>query len=397
MKVNYLYFLLLPYAVSAQVQTLKGNGQPVIQLQFGQDQKELFVQYGKPFSKTYGSTPTYYAWNLETEQRTELFSEQISQLSPNGQFIARIRANQLEILDRKIQKIIHTIPMEQTIGLHLTFMADNSSLLVQNNQKFSLFNLEQGKFTHHWQHFGDTKFDFNTSFWVQSEGDSIRIQNMFTQKWLNTVRIPHGEHLKNIIFSPELIFFITHSDQYLRLWETFTPALVPKEFVKTVEIDKSEHFWGINPEGSLLSFGRDTLKLYITPLFKIITTPLTFEHPITNVAWFGNWVAAGDQQGNVKIWKATDEAISKILYQKEIESEISLMSSRNYGNDKDTEKRRKNRISKIYEKYLGLYSDRYVTNRTPQDRLLNYLDMERIEKDYLEQKKMERALLDKNK
>jgi WD40 repeat protein len=395
-KINYLYFLLLPYCVSAQLLTLQGHGQPVMQLQFGQDQNELFVQYGKPFSKTHGNTPTYYAWNLETKRRTELFSEQISQLSPNGQFIARIRANQLEILDRNIQKIIHTIPMEQTIGLHLTFMADNSSLLVQNNQKFSLFNLEQGKFTHHWQHFGDTKFDFNTSFWVQSEGDSIRMQNMFTQKWLNTVRIPHGEHLKNIIFSPELIFFITHSDQYLRLWETFTPALVPKEFAKTVEIGKNDRFWGLCPEGRHLLVGKDTLKLYIMSRNKIIVTPLAFEHPITNVTWSGHSVAAADQQGNVKTWIATDETMSQLIYQKEIEMDASLIRCRDCeGISPEIIKKKVMRSAQ--NKYLGIYTENLVTNQTPQDMYRNYLDMEQGEKRRAEEREMERKLLDKNK
>jgi WD40 repeat protein len=397
MKINYLYFLLLPLYAPAQVQTLKGNGQPVMQLHFGQNQKELLVQCGKPFTKTYNSTPTYYAWNLETNQRTELFSEQITQLSPNGQFIARVRANHIEISDRTVQKIIHTIPIESLSGLQLSFTEDSRSLLVQNNQGFSLFDLAQAKFIRHWQRFGDTKFVLSDSFWVQSEGDSMRLQHFNTQKWLKTLHIPHGEQLKKIIFSPELIFFVTHSDQYLRLWETLTPALVPKEFSKTVQINKNDPFLSINPEGSYLLFGKDTLKLYIMPLGKIIIAPIVFEHAITKVTWFENWVAAGDQHGNVKIWKTTDEIISKIVYQKEIETEIGLVSVRNYGNDKESENRRKKIIDKIYEKYLRLYSEIYVTNRTPQDRFLNYLDMERMEKIYLEQKKMERALLDKNK
>ncbi|MEO0044059.1 MAG: hypothetical protein RL329_3507 [Bacteroidota bacterium] len=342
-------------------------------------------------------SPSIHVWELETKRKVRSFSEKelgrASCVSPDGNLLAFREANNINIMDLNTQKVINTIRFSEnrnSFAKPVAFTMENRSLIVEQGNVCTSYAVGSGQYEREFSSNGLTRY-FSTDdvYFIEGFVDSIRLVDFAKNREAAIFRCGQGakpEELKSVFFSPENKFFATHSDNKVRLWETNTPALMQAAYMPTMFIGMKDNFFGFSTDGRYFVGGNDTLKLWDLTNRKEIITPLNFESKITTAAFSpdGKYLAAGDSKGNIKVWNFTDETISGVYYKREIETEVNLIRPKGEF-EKEIEYIKRVQKSKraINNKYLGLYSEKVTTDKTPQDRFLEEWDIKLAAKETL--------------
>jgi WD40 repeat protein len=336
-------------------------------------------------------SPSIHVWELETKRKARSFSEKelgrASCVSWDGNLLAFREANNINIMDLNTQKVINTIRFSEnrnSFAKPLAFTAENKSLIVEQGNVCTSYTVGTGQYEREFTSNGISRyFSTDDAFFIEGFMDSVRLVNFQNNREMAMFRCGQGakpEELKSVYFSPENKFFATHSDNKLRLWETNTPALIQPVYMPAMFIGIKDNFFGFSTDGRYFVGGNDTVKLWDLTNRKEIVTPLSFESKITTAAFSpdGKYLAAGDSKGNIKVWNFTDETISSVYYKREIETEVNLIRPKGeFEREIEYVKRVQKSKRAINNKYLGLYSEKVTTDKTPQDRFLEEWDQKK--------------------
>jgi WD40 repeat protein len=333
-------------------------------------------------------SPSIHVWELETKRKARTFAERelgrASCVSWDGNLLAFREANNINIMDLNTQKVINTIRFSEnrnSFAKPVAFTSENKSLIVEQGNVCTSYTVGTGQYEREFSSNGLSRyFSPDDAYFIEGFVDSVRLVDFQKNKELAIFRCGQGakpEELKSVYFSPENKFFATHSDNKVRLWETVTPALIQPKYMPAMFIGVKDNFFGFSTDGRYFVGGNDTVKLWDLTNRKEIITPLSFESKISAAAFSpdGKYLAAGDSKGNIKVWNFTDETISSVYYQKEIQTEYNLIRPRGeFEREIEWVKRVQKSKRAINNKYLGLYSEKVTTDKSPQDRFLEEWD-----------------------
>jgi WD40 repeat protein len=336
-------------------------------------------------------SPSIHVWELETKRKARTFAEKelgrASCVSWDGNLLAFREANNINIMDLNTQKVINTIRFSEnrnSFAKPLSFTYENKSLIVEQGNVCTAYTVGTGQYEREFSSNGLSRyFSSDDAYFIEGFVDSIRLVDFQKNREMAMFRCGQGakpEELKAVYFSPENKFFATHSDNKLRLWETNTPALISPSYMPAMFIGFKENFFGFSTDGRYFVGGNDTVKLWDLTNRKEIVTPLNFESKISAASFSpdGKYLAAGDAKGNIKVWNFSDETISGVYYRREIETEVSLIRPKGeFEREIEYVKRVQKSKRAINNKYLGLYSEKVTTDRTPQDRFLEEWDQKK--------------------
>ncbi|MFM2268931.1 MAG: hypothetical protein RL757_2372 [Bacteroidota bacterium] len=327
-------------------------------------------------------SPCIQLWDMETKKNPTLLADReigrAACISFNGDMLAYRSQNDVSVMDVNQRKTVSAIKFSENrnaFARPLTFTADNRSLLISQGSKSMLHTVVGGGFEREISLEGINQIlSSDDNYLIEVFVDSLRITDFKTGKEKGVLRCGKPgkqEEIKNVFFSPENRFLATQSDNVVRMWDLLTLKMT-----YTFNIGVKENVFAFSNDGRFIAGGQDTLKLWEVMSGKSpreVKTSLTFEGRITAAKFSPDdeevrYLAGGDIKGNIKMWRFTEENISKEYFSVEIAKEISQIKAKGEFETSDEYNRRKQKAKRaIYNKYLSYYTEHVNNEKTMQE------------------------------
>ncbi len=371
---------------------IEGNYE-VKQLAFTSNGKTLISKSGnEPIQDRRGvySSPAITFWDVETKMKKlanpNRDISRASCIATNGDMVAWREENRVSIFSAVDLKPVRTIQFsdnKQAFGRPIGFTADNKMLVIEQNNKSNFYHVSDGTMVADREvpitgsaHYisGDDKY------LVETYADSVRVWDLDKGRDKGILRCGKpgkSELVRTFIFSPENRFAATVCDNVVKVWDLLT-----MKQAYTFNIGYKDNIFAFSNDGRYLAGGSDTLRLWeILPGRepKEIKTPVAFDAKITAVA-FGpdvedaRYVAAGDAKGMIRLWRFTEENISREYYATEIKREMNNIKQKGEFETTDEYNKRVQKLKRsIYNKHLTMYTE-HTNEKTIQENALESYD-----------------------
>lgn len=358
----------------------------VKQLAFTSNGKTLISRSGnEPVQDRKGnfSSPAITFWDVETKMKKlanpNRDISRASCIATNGDMVAWREDNKVMVfsaLDLKPVRSIQFSDAKNAFGRPIGFTADNKMLVIEQNNKSNFYHVSDGTITPEREvpitgsaHYisGDDKY------LVETYADSIRVWDLEKGRDKGILRCGKpgkSELVRTLLFSPENRFVATVCDNVVKVWDLLT---MKQSY--TFNIGYRDNILAFSNDGRYLAGGYDTLRLWeILPGQepREVKTPVGFDAKITAVG-FGpdvedaRYVAAGDAKGMIRLWRFTEENISREYYAAEIKREMGNIKSKGEFETTDEYNKRVQKLKRsIYNKHLTMYTE-HTNEKTIQE------------------------------
>jgi WD40 repeat protein len=350
---------------------------PIHSLQFTQDGKYLMAISG-----------SVVIWDVAKKEK--VFTHTMPNMVQNAclakdtnLFAIKHNHNEILIMEANRRTEIQTIrlnPAHEFVKI-VAFGRENQVLVIQQANFHYIYELKTGLL--------QRKYEVNPKqpYFISGNGnilisvDTMNYQfqlfDFQSNKSLAYLKYGKGETFKSlhldIAWDTLNQAILTHTGNKVRFWETFTYQRIPTKFIPEYELSGKERFWGLTKDCFYSLYGHDTLKMRYLNSGHVLSPVLVMGTEISSVIMStdGKYLAAGDAFGNIKIWNYANETISALFYKTEIETEIKLLSPRHWDDTNDAndpqviQRRRKKSGRAIKNKYLGIYSEKITTDKSP--------------------------------
>lgn len=365
---------------------VEGNHE-VKQLAFTSNGKILIVKSGSEVVQDRRGTVTSPAigfWDVETKiQKMKHATRDVGRascISTNGDMVAFREDNRISLFSATELKPVGTLQFSDNkaaFGRPIAFTADNKMIVVEQNNKSNFYNVSGGALVPDREipitgssHFvsGDDKY------LVETYADSIRVWDLEKNRDKGILRCGKpgkSELVRTFIFSPENRFAASVCDNVVKVWDLFTMKEAYKFY-----IGYKDNILAFSNDGRFLAGGSDTLRLWEIISGREpreIKTPMAFDAKITSVA-FGpdvedaRYVAAGDAKGRIRLWRFTEENISREYFSTEIKREMSNIKPKGEFETTDEHNKRVQKLKRsIYNKHLTMFTEHISNDKTIQE------------------------------
>ena len=363
------------------------------ELAFGANGKALIARSGDEVqvnSRGIVTSPSIHVWELEGKRKTMAIADReygrAAVIARDGSLLAFREKNSINVMDMTCKRVISTIKFDDNkFARPITFCNEKRGLVVEQGSKCLIYDIQnaEARFIREYAAPGLSHLvTSDDKFAVETFGDSFRLMDFKGNRMLHEFPMMDrgkAEELRGVAISPDNRFIATCSDNKVRLWDMET-----NKEAHRFNILPKDNIFCFSPDGRYLIGGSDTLKIWELRGKKEIATPMIAEGKISAVTMSpdSKFLACGDTKGNIRLWEFSDENMSALFFNREINNEIRQIKGQGEFEKKEDYEKRSQKFSRLVNnKYLSQYVDKITSEKTIQEQWIEEFEVEKLTKE----------------